>query len=178
MTPGEGHAQDPPVADLLECAGRGVGPLLGRGRRMALADPRVWDPALYVCALAHRVPDPSRAPSAQTSQPGLGDGHPPGMVRCRPRGPTRPVANLPAPWYRRGRKDATGKHGEEGNAMRQILFGVLLGVIVATAGGAWAWSHTHQDRLERYLERQEQRQQQRDLQELFRQAEPRPLRPC
>ena len=62
--------------------------------------------------------------------------------------------------------------------MRQILFGVLLGVIVATAGGAWAWSHTHQDRLERYLERQEQRQQQRDLQELFRQAEPRPLRPC
>ena len=62
--------------------------------------------------------------------------------------------------------------------MRQILFGFLVGVIVATAGGAWAWSHTATDRVERLLERQEQRQQQRDIQELFRQSEPRPLRPC
>lgn len=48
--------------------------------------------------------------------------------------------------------------------MKQFLFGLLLGLVLATAAGVWAFGHTPGDRVANELRQLRQQEQLRDFQ--------------
>jgi len=58
--------------------------------------------------------------------------------------------------------------------MRQFLFGLLMGTVLATAGGVWAWGHTPTDQLRGLRDDLQRQQQQEQIDRMLRPLQ----RPC